>query len=95
MLFKLDIKRGMSRQLLLRNISGITNHISIHAFNVVRWGTVLNGICISYDVAGQLFMSRGLCTCILSSKREFIGIKVMFTTEAQAHSRYQIMLVRT
>ena len=44
--------------------------------NVVRWGTVWNGICISYDVAGQLFMPRGLCTCILSSKREFIGINV-------------------
>ena len=33
----------------------------------------------SYDVVGQLFMSRGLCTCILSSKREFIGIKEAFT----------------
>ena len=44
--------------------------------NVVRWSMVWNGICISYDVAGQLFMPRGLCTCKLSSKREFIGINV-------------------
>ena len=61
--------------------------------NVVRWSMVWNGICISYDVAGQLFMPRGLFTCELLRRGNLLAL--MFTTEAQAHSRYQIMLVRT